>query len=96
MRGAAVRGSAREAREFNLYRRNALLDHVKASLSQRERTILGLLTEGLSNVSIAARLALSEETARNHISNIFDKIGVWSRAEAIVFARDRHFKPNQT
>jgi DNA-binding NarL/FixJ family response regulator len=67
-------------------------DAAFAVLSQRERTILGLLTEGLSNASIAERLMLSEKTVRNHISNIFDKLGVWSRAEAIVFARDRHFR----
>ena len=67
-------------------------DPAFASLSRRERTILGLLAKGLSNASIAEHLTLSEKTVRNHISNIFDKLGVWSRAEAIVFARDRHFR----
>jgi pimeloyl-ACP methyl ester carboxylesterase/DNA-binding CsgD family transcriptional regulator len=71
-------------------------DPAFGSLSQRERTILTLLTEGLSNASIAARLSLSEKTVRNHISNVFDKLGVWSRAEAIVFARDRYFRRDQT
>jgi pimeloyl-ACP methyl ester carboxylesterase/DNA-binding CsgD family transcriptional regulator len=71
-------------------------DPAFGSLSRRERTILTLLTEGLSNASIAARLSLSEKTVRNHISNVFDKLGVWSRAEAIVFARDRHFRRDQT
>jgi pimeloyl-ACP methyl ester carboxylesterase/DNA-binding CsgD family transcriptional regulator len=70
-------------------------DPAFTSLSPRERTILGLLTEGLSNAAIAERLTLSEKTVRNHISNIFDKLGVWSRAAAIVFARDRHFRSNQ-
>ena len=67
-------------------------DAAFASLSHRERTVLSLLTEGLSNASIAERLSLSEKTVRNHVSNLFDKLGVWSRAEAIVFARDRHFR----
>ncbi|NJO12358.1 MAG: response regulator transcription factor [Gammaproteobacteria bacterium] len=34
-----------------------------------------------------------EKTVRNHASNLFDKLGVWSRAQAIVFARDRGFSP---
>jgi pimeloyl-ACP methyl ester carboxylesterase/DNA-binding CsgD family transcriptional regulator len=71
-------------------------DPAFGSLSRRERTILTLLTEALSNASIAERLSLSEKTVRNHISNVFDKLGVWSRAEAIVFARDRHFRRDQT
>ncbi len=62
-----------------------------ASLTLRERGILALLTEGLSNADIAERLGLSEKTVRNHISNLFDKLGVWTRAQAIVFARDRGF-----
>jgi DNA-binding NarL/FixJ family response regulator len=32
---------------------------------------------------------------RNHVSNVFDKLGVWSRAQAIVFARDRRFRKDQ-
>ena len=70
-------------------------DPAFASLSQRERAILGLIAEGLSNASIAERLSLSEKTVRNHVSNVFDKLGVWSRAQAIVFARDRHFRSDR-
>jgi pimeloyl-ACP methyl ester carboxylesterase/DNA-binding CsgD family transcriptional regulator len=61
------------------------------SLSARERQILALIADGLSNAEIAGRLAISEKTARNHTSNVFDKLGVWSRAQAIVFARERGF-----
>jgi len=63
-----------------------------ASLSKREREILVLMTEGLSNAEIGERLSISEKTVRNHVSGVFDKLGVWSRAQAIVFARDRGFK----
>ena len=61
------------------------------ALSARERQVLALMTEGLSNTEIAERLVISEKTVRNHASNVFDKLGVWSRAQAIVFARDRGF-----
>jgi pimeloyl-ACP methyl ester carboxylesterase/DNA-binding CsgD family transcriptional regulator len=63
-----------------------------ASLSPREREILAQLTEGLSNAEIAERLGVSEKTVRNHLSHLFDKLGVWSRAQAIVFARDHGFR----
>lgn len=61
-------------------------------LSPRERETLSLLAEGLSNSEIAERLGISEKTVRNHLSHLFDKLGVWSRAQAIVFARDHGFK----
>jgi pimeloyl-ACP methyl ester carboxylesterase/DNA-binding CsgD family transcriptional regulator len=62
------------------------------ALSPREREILGLLAEGLANAEIGERLAISEKTVRNHVSNLFDKLGVWTRAQAIVFARERGFR----
>ena len=62
-----------------------------AALSVRERQVLALISDGLSNTDIAERLNISEKTVRNHASNVFDKLGVWSRAQAIVFARDRGF-----
>jgi pimeloyl-ACP methyl ester carboxylesterase/DNA-binding CsgD family transcriptional regulator len=67
-------------------------DPAFAALSAREREILALITEGLGTAEIAERLALSEKTVRNHVSNVFDKLGVWTRAQAIVFARDRGFR----
>ena len=71
-------------------------DPAFAALSARERAVLALLTEGLSNADIAERLSVSEKTVRNHVSNVFDKLGVWSRAQAIVFARDRRFRMGNT
>lgn len=53
--------------------------------------MLALLAEGLSNADIAKRMQISDKTVRNHASNLFDKLGVWYRAQAIVFARDHGF-----
>lgn len=61
------------------------------ALSTRKRQILSLIVEGRSNADIAERLRISEKTVRNHPSNLFDKLGVWARAQAMVFARDRGF-----
>ncbi|MGE0360406.1 MAG: alpha/beta fold hydrolase [Vicinamibacterales bacterium] len=61
------------------------------TLSRRERETLTLLAEGLSNAEIAERLGISEKTVRNHLSHLFDKLGVWSRTQAVVFARDHGF-----
>jgi pimeloyl-ACP methyl ester carboxylesterase/DNA-binding CsgD family transcriptional regulator len=67
-------------------------DAAFASLSPREREVLALITEGLGNAQIAERLLISEKTVRNHVSKVFDKLGVWTRAQAIVFAHDRGFQ----
>jgi pimeloyl-ACP methyl ester carboxylesterase/DNA-binding CsgD family transcriptional regulator len=58
-------------------------------LTTREAEILEHIAQGLDNGQIAARLTLSEKTVRNHITHIFDKIGVESRAQAIVRAREQ-------
>ena len=58
-------------------------------LTTREREILDLVASGGSNQEIAGQLFISEKTVRNHLTAIFDKIGVTSRSQAIVYARDR-------
>jgi DNA-binding NarL/FixJ family response regulator len=57
-------------------------------LTEREREILALIAQGRPNQVIAQRLVLSIKTVQNHVSNIFGKLQVASRAEAIVRARD--------
>lgn len=59
-----------------------------AELTGREKELVHLLARGLDNHQIAAHLTISEKTVRNHVSNIFAKLGVGSRAQAIVRARD--------
>jgi len=66
-------------------------DSVFSTLSAREREVLALINEGLGNAEIGRRLGITEKTVRNHVSNLFDKLGVWTRAQAIVFARERGF-----
>ena len=58
-----------------------------AELTRREREVLELIASGVSNPGIAAKLGLSTNTVSNHISSIFSKLQVGTRAEAIVRAR---------
>lgn len=62
-------------------------------LSARELEVLRLLVVGASNKTIAARLSLSENTIKTHISRIFGKLGVQSRAEAVAAALQRGVVP---
>lgn len=64
---------------------NALL----AALTARERMALRLLCEGRSNAQIGWALGIAEKTVRNHVSNLYRKLGVHSRAEAIVLVHRR-------
>lgn len=57
-------------------------------LTPREREILDLLAHGLTNSAIAEKLVLSSKTIRNHVSNIFSKLQVATRSEAIIRARE--------
>jgi DNA-binding NarL/FixJ family response regulator len=57
-------------------------------LTLREHEVLELIAQGLNNPQIAVRLSISEKTVRNHVSNIFNKLQVADRAQAIIRARD--------
>lgn len=56
-------------------------------LTERERAVLALLATGMANAAIADKLHLSPKTVRNYLTRILDKLGVSSRGEAIVAAR---------
>ncbi|MEV7281642.1 response regulator transcription factor [Streptomyces sp. NPDC093111] len=63
-------------------------DERLAALSERERSVLGLIGEGLTNRQIAKRLYLSEKTVKNHISRLLTKLGVERRVQAAVIAAE--------
>ena len=58
----------------------------ESALSPREREVLALIAEGMTNRQIAAQLVISEHTARNHVASILDKLGLSSRAAAAAMA----------
>lgn len=57
-------------------------------LTDREREVLDLVARGLTNAAIARQLVVSDKTVRNHVSNVFTKLHVAGRAEAVARARD--------
>ncbi len=59
-------------------------------LTEREREVLILMIEGLSNTQIAGRLTVSPSTIKSHVSNILSKLGVSSRTEAVTLALRNH------
>jgi DNA-binding CsgD family transcriptional regulator len=55
-------------------------------LSAREREVLRLVAKGMTNKEIAETLFIAEPTARNHVSRVFERLGLSRRAEAAAFA----------
>jgi two-component system, NarL family, nitrate/nitrite response regulator NarL len=55
-------------------------------LTKREMQIIAAVADGESNKGIAERLSVAEDTVKHHLSNVFDKLGVFSRLELAVFA----------
>lgn len=55
-------------------------------LTNREIEILKLLANGMANKQIAYRLKISEKTVRNHVSNTYEKLGIYDRSQAVLYA----------
>src|ERR1035441_6825586 len=62
---------------------------ISAVLTPREEEVVGLLAEGLRNREIAARLHLSDNTIKNYIFRIFEKLGFSNRVEVVLYATNR-------
>jgi DNA-binding NarL/FixJ family response regulator len=87
--GEAVFGAAIARRIADYFARdNARPAAAFPQLTDRERDILALVAQHRTNPEIARRLELSPKTVRNHVSNIFTKLQVAGRAEAIIQARE--------
>jgi DNA-binding NarL/FixJ family response regulator len=66
----------------------------QTTLTAREREVLGLLAEGLTNAAIAARLVVSVHTVRNHVANLSAKLGARSKLEALSIAMREGLLPD--
>jgi DNA-binding NarL/FixJ family response regulator len=89
-RGEAIFSPAIATRlmEFFATPRPSAAKEIFPTLTEREREILQLIAGGSTNSDIAKRLALSVKTVSNYVSNIFSKLQVTDRAQAIIRARD--------
>ncbi len=88
--GEAMFGPAIARRLINFFTQlTSKPPHPFPELTEREREVLDLLARGLSNTEIAATLVISQKTVRNHVSNIFSKLQVADRAQAVVRARQK-------
>lgn len=83
--GAAI---ARRLMDYFSVPRPSVPAQAFPQLTEREREVLELIAGGRGNQAIAAELFLSSKTVRNHVSNIFSKLQVADRAQAIVRARE--------
>lgn len=87
--GGALFGPAVAQRVIDYFARpRAVGNPAFPQLTEREYEILELVAEGRNNGIISGRLGISEKTVRNHVSNIFTKLAVADRAQAIVRARE--------
>ena len=84
-------------RVLDLYTRTTRHPHAPraaiATLTERERTVLGLVGAGLSNAEIGRELHLTEGTIKTHVSAILDRLGARNRVQAAIIAHEHHLIP---
>jgi two-component system nitrate/nitrite response regulator NarL len=82
---AVIRQFASPA-EFPAPANNGKSTRERAQLSQREREIIILIAQGYKNKEIAEKMFITEQTVKNHLHNVFDKLGVSDRLELALYA----------
>jgi DNA-binding NarL/FixJ family response regulator len=87
-RGDAIFGPALARRLIGYFTSSRAGAAPFADLTDREREVLELVARGRSNAEIGRQLMISAKTVRNHVSNVFAKLQVTDRAQAIVRARE--------
>jgi len=75
---------------------NPASEQNKFGLTKRELQIIGALIEGQTNKDIASTFGLSEYTVKHHLTNVFDKLGVYNRVELVLFAISHQLCPEPT
>jgi DNA-binding NarL/FixJ family response regulator len=78
--------AAPSSSEFPNSHVNGKLPRERAQLSQREREIIILIAQGYKNKEIAEKMFITEQTVKNHLHNVFDKLGVSDRLELALYA----------
>jgi DNA-binding NarL/FixJ family response regulator len=84
LQGGAPMSSAIARKVVAAFHEPTKVENVHIVLSAREREILDLLSQGLSNKEIGAKLSVSPFTVKNHLAKVFEKLHVRSRTEAVV------------
>ena len=83
---AVFRSLASPSAEYQGTHINGKLPRERAQLSQREREIIILIAQGYKNKEIAEKMFITEQTVKNHLHNVFDKLGVSDRLELALYA----------
>jgi two-component system, NarL family, nitrate/nitrite response regulator NarL len=83
---AAVIRSFASPAELAMAHANGKMPRERAQLSQREREIIVLIAQGYKNKEIAEKMFITEQTVKNHLHNVFDKLGVSDRLELALYA----------
>jgi DNA-binding NarL/FixJ family response regulator len=86
MSGERVMASAVANRVLEMLTGTATPKEFYDGLTNREVEILKLLANGMANKQIAFRLKISEKTVRNHVSNMYEKLGIYDRSQAVLYA----------